>query len=127
MSHVPASQREDGDFNIMHTLKKNTEAKLQAQTQAQEAEAKAAALEKEKLENEATMQKWMDAMAAKGIGVSTLPPLPGMGQSNITISSTLQVKFSNVPAGGTSGYETAKTSFDQYTKGMTPLAKPSKS
>ena len=51
MSTVPASQRADGNFNIMDTLKKNTEAKLKAQTEARDAEAKAAELEKEKLEH----------------------------------------------------------------------------
>ena len=104
----------------MDTLKKNTEAKLQAQSQARDAEAKAAALEKEKLENRAKMaelekekleqakkmQEWMDAMAAKGIDITNLPPLPGMGQSTITTSSSSQVKFSNVPADGKSGNDT---------------------
>ena len=55
MSTVPASQRANGDFNIMDTLKKSTKATLQAQMEARDAEAKAAALEKEKLENEAKM------------------------------------------------------------------------
>ena len=90
----------------MDTLKKNTEAKLKAQTEAQDAEAKVAELEKEKLEQATKMQEWMDAMAAKGIDVSNLPPLPGMGQSNITTSSSSQVKFSNVPADGKSGNDT---------------------
>ena len=119
MSTVPASQRADGDFNIMDMIKKNEKDTLQAQTEARDAEAKAAELEKEKLKQakkaaeseakatalEAQMKEWMDAMAAKGIDVSTLPPL-GRGQSNIATGSSSQVKFSNVPAGEKSGDDT---------------------
>ena len=78
MSTVPASQRADGDFNIIN----------KAQTEARDVEAKVAELEKEKLKHAKNMQEWMDAMAAKGIDVSTLPPPPGMDQPNNADSIT---------------------------------------
>ena len=90
----------------MDTLKKNTEAKLKAQTEARDAEAKVAELEKEKLEQAKKMQEWMDAMAAKGINVSNLPPAPGVSKPKTTAGSSSQVKFSDGPTSEKTGTET---------------------
>ena len=64
-----------------------------------------AELEKERLEQAKKMQEWMDAMAAKGIDVSTLPLAPGMSQPSINTSSSSQVKFSHVPTSRMTGSE----------------------